>query len=114
MATCEYVLDTVAYQMWQAEQQEEKTATEIAQQNRLFNLLVTKAIHNELSETDAEILKLYFYKGYTQRELAELFGVNVSTISRRIDKSLNTLYEKLKYAAEYRFGVSIVNNKQRR
>lgn len=72
-----------------------------------FSSLLRRAIHNELSEADAEILNMYFFKGYTQTEIAKVFGVNCSTISRRINKSLDVLYEKLKYAAEYRFGIYI-------
>lgn len=106
MATCDYMFDKFAYQRW-ASMKTDKTATEIEEDNIIFNVLLKRAIKNELSKDDAEIIEMYFFKEYTQRDIAKLFGVNVSTINRRINKSLDTLFEKLKYAAEYRFGVFI-------
>jgi DNA-directed RNA polymerase specialized sigma subunit len=50
---------------------------------------------------------MYFFQNYTKTDIAKLYGVNHSTISRRINKSIDILYEKLKYAAEYRFGIVI-------
>lgn len=105
MATNEYVLDKAAFQTYQ-EQQHTKQAIS-AKKKAEFNALLKRAIENEIPVDDAVILEMYFFQGYTKTKIAEFFGVNPSTISRRINKSLDILYEKLKYAAEYRFGFVI-------
>ena len=102
MAASEYELNKKALERYN-EQYYSKSIS--AKKKAEFNSLLRRAIHNELSEVDAEILNMYFFKSYTIREIAEAFGINYSTVSRRINKSLDTLYEKLKYAAEYRFDI---------
>lgn len=104
MATSDRVLNKEAYQRF-TEQYHSKPVS--AKKKAEFSSLLRRAIHSELSEVDAEILNMYFFKGYTQREIAEVCGISYSSVSRRINKSLDTLYEKLKYAAEYRFGIVI-------
>lgn len=105
MATNDYVLDKAVYQAYQedliTEQMPEAKKEE-------FNSLVRRAIKNELPEDDAIILRMYFFNGFTTEQIAKHYGCNHSTISRRIHKSLDVLYHRLKYAAEYRFGVTLV------
>ncbi len=104
MATNNFVFDRIAYRNYCQSKQtkviSEKKKTE-------FNSLLRRAIKNELSKVDAEILDMYFFKGFSQQEIADMFGVNQSTVNRRINKSLDILYDRLKYAAEYRFGIVI-------
>lgn len=105
MAASDYEFNKNAYQTY-TERYYTKSSIS-AKKKSEFSSLLRRAIHNELSEVDAEMLNMYFFKGYTQREISKMFGVSCSTVNRRIDKSLDILYEKLKYAAEYRFGVVI-------
>lgn len=107
MAANDYVFEKKAFDDYQKEYQFHQTQFLTTKKKAEFNSLLKRAIHNELSDVDVEILNMYFFKGYTQREIAKVLGVNCSTVSRRINKSLDTLYEKLKYAAEYRFGIII-------
>lgn len=105
MAISEFELDEKAFQDYQERYYTKQPISE--KKKAEFSRLLRRAIHNELSEVDAEILNMYFFKGYTSREIAKAFGVHHSSICRRISKSLDVLYEKLKYAAEYRFGISM-------
>ena len=105
MATNECVLDKAAFQTYQEQQHTKQPIS--AKKKAEFNALLKRAIEKELPVDDATILEMYFFQGYTKTKIAEFFGVNPSTISRRINKSLDILYEKLKYAAEYRFGFVI-------
>ena len=105
MAIDEYVLDKAVYLSYQ----EDLLIDQVRESKKEeFNTLVKRAIKNELRKDDATILQMYFFWGYSQAEIARMFNCNRSTICKRINKSLDTLYEKLKYAAEYRFGVTLV------
>lgn len=101
-------LKEASYQKYLEEELLQQTKSISEKKKEEFSLLLLRrAIHNELSEVDAEILDMYFFKDYKQKEIAEVCGVSCSSVSRRISKSLDVLYEKLKYAAEYRFGISM-------
>lgn len=104
MARSNYELCAVAFEHYKERYYSNPVS---AKKKAEFSKLLRRAIHNELSEVDAEILNMYFFKGFTTREIAEVYGITHSSVSRRINKSLDTLYEKLKYAAEYRFGIVI-------
>ncbi len=105
MALDECVLDKKAYLDYQEQYYTKQTIS--SKKKAEFNALLKRAINNELSVEDKQILEMYFFQGYTKTDIAKLYGVNPSTVSRRINKSIDILYEKLKYAAEYRFGIVI-------
>ena len=105
MALDECVLDKKAYQDYQEQYHTKQTIS--SKKKAEFNALLKRAINNELPEDDKKILEMHFFQGYTKTDIAKLYGVNSSTICRRINKSIDILYEKLKYAAEYRFGIVI-------
>ena len=65
--------------------------------------LVQKVIKNELSEQDRLLVRLHWYKGKSKEEIAELVGLDRSNIYRRFEKINEIIYEKLKYAIEYRY-----------
>lgn len=95
----EYMLDQAAFEAWQRGQYTEESVDP----NRFFRL-VKKCIQNELDETEKELLRLRYYERRKVREIADLVGVDPSTVSRRLDKIQCTLYKYLKYAAELHFG----------
>ena len=65
--------------------------------------LVQKVIKNELCEQDRLLVRLHWYKGKSKEEIAELVGLDRSSIYRRFEKINDIIYEKLKYAIEYRY-----------
>ena len=65
--------------------------------------LLRKVIRNELSEQAQLLIKLQWYQGKSKEEIGRLTGLSRSSVYRRFDRITDTLYEKLKYALEYRF-----------
>ena len=72
--------------------------------------LVKKVIKNELSQKDQLLVSLHWYKGKSKQEIAELTGLDRSTVFRRFEKINSIIYEKLKYALEYRYGDEFSSN----
>ena len=68
--------------------------------------LVKRVVKNELSDYDRMIVNLRWYENYTTAEIAEKLGVDRSTVTRHLDKINKIIYDKLKYAIEYRYGRS--------
>lgn len=93
-----------AFSLWQAEQNCDIDEYLFRQRQQELERLVRKVIKNELDERDQLIVSLYWYKGKTKDEIAKIVGSDRSTIFRRFDKINNIVYEKLKYAIEYRYG----------
>ena len=57
------------------------------------------AMESELTPRQMQILKLYFIDGEKQCEIAEMLGVNKSTVSRTISRGKTRLHRCLKYGA---------------
>ncbi len=81
----------------------------LRQRKAEFTELVRLVIKNELSELDQKIVKLKWYENYSNKEIAANLGLDISTVSRHIEKINSTVYEKLKYAIGYRYGKSFCN-----
>ena len=95
---------SLAFSLWQGTQHE--TVDEYLLRKRKVELccLVKKVIKNELSETDREIVRLHWYNGNSITDTAKVLGIDRSNVSRRLDKINDIIYDKLKYALEYRYG----------
>ena len=68
-----------------------------------------KAIDCELGERQAFILKKHFFEGFSVTETADMLGVNKSTVSRSIKRSIGILKRVLKYAA---YALSLVEREE--
>ena len=93
-----------AFSLWKAEENCDVEEYILRERKEELHRLVKKVIKNELSERDRLIVSLHWYKGKTKEEIAEIVGSDRSTIFRRFDKINDIIYEKLKYAIEYRYG----------
>lgn len=93
-----------AFSRWQAKSAEEIDDYIIRQRKSELSSLVKKVIDNELSEQDRLLLRLHWYKGLTGDEIAAMLKIGRSTVYRRLEKISGTIYDKLKYAVEYRYG----------
>ena len=58
-----------------------------------------RAMESELTPRQMQIMKLYFLDGEKQCEIAEILGVNKSTVSRTISRGKSRLQKCLKYGA---------------
>ncbi len=102
----EYFLAQEAFSQWQSKTYENIDEYILRQRKCELNDLVNKVISQELSVTDRLITELHWFRGYSKSEVARKLGIDPSTVSRRLDKITDTIYDKLKYAIEYRYGPS--------
>ena len=94
----------LAFSLWQSKQHESIDEYLMRKRKIELNCLVKQVIENELSESEQKIVDLHWYHGKSFSEIAEIFGVSHSTISRKLDKINEIIYDKLKYALQYRYG----------
>ena len=94
----------LAFSLWQGTQQE--TIDEYMMRKRKIELhnLVRLVIENELTDTDKAIVQLHWFKQKNINEVAQHIGLDRSNVSRRLDKINDIIYDKLKYALQYRYG----------
>ena len=100
----DYESAQLAFSLWQGTQQE--TIDEYMMRKRKIELhnLVRQVIENELTDTDKTIVQLHWFKEKSINEVAQQIGLDRSNISRRLDKINDIIYDKLKYALQYRYG----------
>lgn len=102
----DYIAARQEYLSWRGEKDETVDEYVLRKRQAELNALVRRVIKNELSEDEIEVVKLHWYQGLSKSETAEKLGVDRSTVSRRLQKINNIIYDKLKYAIEYRYGKS--------
>ncbi len=94
----------LAFSLWQGTQQETVDEYVIRKRKIELNCLVKEVIENELSQNEQTIVQLYWYEGKTLCEIGEIMGVSHTSISRKLSKINDIIYDKLKYAIQYRYG----------
>ncbi len=100
----EYLLAQEAFSSWQTKTYENVEDYILRQRKAELNELVNKVIKNELSSTEKLILELHWNQKLSKSEIARRLAIEPSTVTRRLDKISEIIYEKLKYALEYRYG----------
>lgn len=76
---------------------------EQARSRERLHALVRRVIREELSERDQLLVRLHWYRGKSMDEIARLVGTDRSAVYRRMDRIHRTIYDKLKYAVDFRF-----------
>lgn len=106
----DYITARESYEQW--ERSKAETADEYALRRRQIELyaLVNEVISNELNEKDRELVRLHWYDNISATDIAEMLGVEKSTVYRRLDRITDTIYDKLKYAIQYRYGSDYSKN----
>ncbi|MBR5437648.1 MAG: helix-turn-helix domain-containing protein [Clostridia bacterium] len=102
----EYQLACEAFAAWQNKTYENVDEYIIRQRKCELNELVNKVIKNELSAADRLLVELHWFQGYSKSETARKLGLDPSTVGRRLNKITEIIYDKLKYALEFRYGSS--------
>lgn len=93
-----------AFSIWQGTQSETVDEYLLRKRKIELNCLLRKIIENELSEKDRKIVKHHWFEGLSVSQTAEILKVDRSTVSRRLEKINDMIYDKMKYAIEYRYG----------
>lgn len=101
----DYLMARDVFISWQAKENQELEDWLIRQRKEELYALVRRVIRNEFSAEDKLIIDLKWYKGLSADEISRRTGISRAGVYRRIDKINDVLYEKLKYAMEYRFGI---------
>lgn len=99
-----------AFSAWNVSENADVDDYVMHERMRELQALVKKVIKNELSQRDQLLVSLHWYKGKSKQEIAELTGLDRSTVFRRFEKINGIIYEKLKYALEYRYGNEFSSN----
>ena len=86
-------LDIASLQLWQQGQQEDNR-----QQIRRLLVNLPLAVEEELTPRQREILRLRFTGGMSVTAIAEKLGLNKSTVSRSLARSMERLYKSLRYS----------------
>lgn len=69
---------------------------------KLKLLKIMKSImENELTQTQRDIVRLHYFEHKNGEEIANMYGINRSTVSRMISKIEGIFRENMRYAFEY-------------
>ncbi len=68
-----------------------------SERHRLMIKIMRNIIENELSERQRQMICLYYFDRMNIPGIAELLGVNRSTVSRTISRGRRNILEKMKY-----------------
>lgn len=74
-------------------------------ENRIRKLKLLKVMKsimdNELTPTQKDIVRLHYFENKNGEEIAGMYGINRSTVSRMLSKTESIIREHMKYVFEY-------------
>lgn len=73
------------------------TESDNSEKHRLMLKILRKVISEELTERQREMITLYYFGRANIPQIAEILGVNRSTVSRTISRGRRNIMEKMKY-----------------
>jgi len=73
------------------------TESNNSEKHRLMLKILRKVIAEELTERQREMITLYYFDRANIPQIAEMLGVNRSTVSRTITRGRRNIMEKMKY-----------------
>ena len=100
----DYINAKESFIRWKGNINESVDSYVLRQRKAELRELVKRVVKNELSDYDRLIVTLRWYENYSVVEIARKPGVDRSTVNRHLEKINTIIYDKLKYAIEYRYG----------
>ena len=73
------------------------TESDNSEKHRLMLKILRKVIAEELTERQRQMITLYYFDRANIPQIAEMLGVNRSTVSRTISRGRRNIMEKMKY-----------------
>ncbi len=68
------------------------------------NLIIEKVKHamneiikNDLTKRQKQIIVMYYYKDMKMQDIADELNINVSTVSRTLNRARNSIFKKMQY-----------------
>ena len=68
-----------------------------SEKRRMILKIMRSIIENELTARQREMITLYYFNQVNIPEIAEMLGVNRSTVSRTISRGRRNIMERMKY-----------------
>lgn len=65
--------------------------------HKIAKRALREVVAEELSQRQKQFIVLYYYEKNTMAQVAELCGVNVSTVSRTLSRARRNIYSRIKY-----------------
>lgn len=82
--------------------QDQETEENSRKFQRILQEALREVIAHDLSSCQKRYICEYFYQQKTMRQIAEEYGVNISTVSRTIERGKRTLLKQLRYIMRFR------------
>lgn len=96
--------DKLSFNLWQQSRHREESAAVLKKRKAELYALVRKVIRNELDPTQQAFVRMRWYEGRDLKYISRELKLDVSTVSRKEKVINNIIYDKLKYALEYKYG----------
>lgn len=96
--------DKLSFSTWQQQEQSRENKAALKKRKSELYALVRKVIRNELDPTQQAIVRMRWYEGKDLKYISRELKLDVSTVSRKEKAINNIIYDKLKYALEYKYG----------
>lgn len=74
------------------------SASDNSSKIRALEKALKQAIESELTQKQGRVMDMYYFENMSMTKIAEVLGVNKSTISRHIKSATERLRKALKYA----------------
>lgn len=94
----------LAFSLWQGTQHETVDEYVLRKRKIELNCLVNEVIDNELTDEEKTLVHMHWFEERSHYDISKILGVSPSTITRKFDKINSIIYDKLKYAIQYRYG----------
>lgn len=95
-----------SFRLWQSKTSESIDDYTLRKRKAELYALVRRIIKDDLNAEQQQLIRLHWYEGKSLNEIAQMLNFDRSVIYRKMNKINDLIYDKLKYAIEYRYGKS--------